>query len=135
MGFKPSNHQPDFSKLLGFLNDSKLIQTNPALFQTIQEIIRRIQQADNIFKDELADILDALKASFLTATPESGRLPNSRELVAGLGITFDDTQPHKRIINADASGGYWTPLTDGNVDETDLIFADGEAIAVNVPIP
>lgn len=30
--------------------------------------------------------------------------------------------------------GYWTPLTDGNVNETDLIFANGEAIAVFVPV-
>lgn len=30
--------------------------------------------------------------------------------------------------------GYWAPLTDGNVDETDLIFANGEAIMVFVPV-
>lgn len=29
--------------------------------------------------------------------------------------------------------GYWAPLTDGDVNETDLIFASGEAVMVFVP--
>ena len=33
------------------------------------------------------------------------------------------------------SKGYWSPLTDGDVDETELIFADGDAIMVWVPTP
>ncbi len=31
--------------------------------------------------------------------------------------------------------GYWSPLTDGEVDQTELIFADGEAIMMWVPTP
>lgn len=33
------------------------------------------------------------------------------------------------------SKGYWSPLTDGDPDETELIFADGDAIMVWVPTP
>jgi hypothetical protein len=35
----------------------------------------------------------------------------------------------------DTGHGYWTVLTDGDPDETDLIFANGEAIALFVPLP
>lgn len=40
------------------------------------------------------------------------------------------------IINSTlyTKDGYWAPLTDGNVDETDLIFASGEAVMVFVPV-
>ena len=31
--------------------------------------------------------------------------------------------------------GYWTLLTDGNIDETDFIFAGGEPISVFIPTP
>ncbi len=30
--------------------------------------------------------------------------------------------------------GYWTPLTDGDLDETDLIFSNGDAIMVFIPV-
>lgn len=32
------------------------------------------------------------------------------------------------------ASGYWTPLTDGDPDETELIFADGSCIMVFVPV-
>ncbi len=41
------------------------------------------------------------------------------------GVIFSGTTP---------SLGYWVPLTDGDVDETDLIFALGQPIMVFVPI-
>lgn len=34
-----------------------------------------------------------------------------------------------------SSSGYWAPLTDGNIIETDLVFANGDAIMVFVPTP
>ena len=36
---------------------------------------------------------------------------------------------------ASSAFGYWSPLTDGNVDETDLIFASGEPIMTFIPAP
>lgn len=34
-----------------------------------------------------------------------------------------------------STSGYWAPLTDGNIIETDLVFANGDAIMVFVPTP
>jgi len=52
----------------------------------------------------------------------------------GAGVTMTGT-----VLSASGGGGstdgYWTPLTDGDEDETDLIYANGEAIAVWVPTP
>lgn len=44
---------------------------------------------------------------------------------AGLDPTWQDS--------AAAAGGYFEPLTDGDVDETELIFADGDVIMVEIP--
>lgn len=60
--------------------------------------------------------------------------------VAGQVLTHNG--PGNPPTWADAAGGgethedgYWSPLTDGDEDETELIFADGEAIMVWVPTP
>ena len=44
-------------------------------------------------------------ATYLTVTDETGDLPESRQLVAGENVTFDDTTPGQLIVNADAGGG------------------------------
>lgn len=35
--------------------------------------------------------------------------------------------------NFDENSGYWTLLTDGDLDETDFIFANGEPISLFIP--
>lgn len=50
-----------------------------------------------------------------------------------------DPEPTIIMINNPSSSspavsGYWTLLTDGDVDETDFIFAGGDAISIFVPI-
>lgn len=67
---------------------------------------------------------------YLTHSDETADLPNSRRLVAGTAISFDDSVAGQRIINADA--GLWEPLTDGDEDQPELIFAGGDVIMVNV---
>jgi Leucine-rich repeat (LRR) protein len=138
MGFKPERVQPDFSDLITSLNNSRnQIKDNP-LYQTIFLLLQRITTSrNNIVKqiedaDELVGNLQT--ASYLTVNNESATLINSRRLLAGVGITFDDTVVNQRTISSNAGSGYWTPLTDGNVDETNLIFVNGESIAVFVPV-
>lgn len=54
---------------------------------------------------EQADALYVSKsATLLTSTNQTAELPNSRELLAGTGVTFDDTTPGERTINASAAG-------------------------------
>ena len=48
-------------------------------------------------------------ASFLTEADETTDYPNSRQMLAGTNITFDDTTPGERTINASSGGGGgWT---------------------------
>jgi len=146
-----------FADLLNPLMRDGLQQKNPILFQVLSEIIKRSNEVNQTTTVELADIIGRLTLidnsivglsgivelladlGILTSEPLIGvdldNFPNFRELIAGTGITFDDTIINERTINASATGsGYWTPLTDGDLDETDLIFASGEAIAVFVPV-
>ena len=82
--------------------------------------------------DVLLDFI--INATILTATDESADFPNSRQLLAGTNITFDDTVPNERTINASGGSGMeWYPLTNGDVDNPEIIFANGEVIMVNVP--
>lgn len=48
---------------------------------------------------------DVSAATFLTTADEHATLPNSRELLAGTNVTFDDTVAHQRTINATGGGG------------------------------
>jgi len=140
MAFKDPEEQPDFANLYGILANTRLQKTNNALYETIFLLIgKAIQSRDLIVKAAEAEtgVVQGIAIStFLTAADESTILVNSRQLLAGSGVTFDDSIPNRRTVNATAvgTGGYWTPLTDGNVDETNLIFANGEAIAVFVPV-
>lgn len=87
---------------------------------------------DSVAGERTIDV--PLNQVFLTGANEVATLPNSRRLLAGTGITFDDTVANQRTINSSALPGYWTLLTDGDVDETDFIFASGDAISVFVPL-
>lgn len=133
--------QPDFAHLFGLLASSKTQQSNNALYETIFLLIRSTEQArdalvvnDNDSGNTLSQLLGV---TYLTVDDETSLLINSRRLLAGTNVTFNDAIAGQRTINVSASAiagkGYWTPLTDGDPDETDLIFANGEAIAVFVP--
>lgn len=146
-----------FADLLDPLMREGLQQKQPVLFQVLSEIIKRSNEVNQDSTIQLADIIGRLTLidnsivsidgilslltdlGIVTSEPIIGvdldNFPNFRELLPGTGITFDDTVDNERTINASATGGgYWTPLTDGDLDETDLIFASGEAIAVFVPV-
>lgn len=57
-----------------------------------------------------------------------------QEITLGTGLSMAGT-----VLSATGGGGmdagYWAPLTDGDLVETDLIFASGEAVMVWVPTP
>jgi hypothetical protein len=139
MGFKPKPVQPDFSSLITSLDNSKTQVSNYSLYQTIFFLITNTSRARDLIIDDIETINETiseiLAASFLTINDETNDFPNSRQLLAGLGITFDDTVAGKRTINATGGAGnyYDSPLTDGDPDETDLIFADGDPIICQIP--
>lgn len=92
---------------------------------------------DSVFGERTVDVDLAfiLDATFLTTADETADFPNSVQLLAGSGITFDDTVPNERTINATtpASGTQWTVLTNGNVDNPELVFLNGDVIMVHTP--
>lgn len=140
MPFKPPKKQPQFADLKGILAQSK--ETENPTYQVIQELIERltqfravtIEQIENVaIPDNILQNVATKFATYHTKENEVGVLPNSWRLLAGEGIVFDDSVIHERTISAPALF-YDAPLTDGHPDETDLIFAAGECIIVQVPV-
>lgn len=138
MAFKSKPQQPDFSSLFTSLSNSKTQIQNYSLYQTIFFLITNTSKVRDLFvvaidalNEQLSEIL---AASFLTVNDETTDFPNSRQLLAGTGVAFDDTVAGRRTINVISSGAYYdSPLTDGNFDEIDLIFGNGDPIICQVP--
>lgn len=123
----------DPTRLYSALLNSGLQNKDPALYQVIYQLIGAISKLKLETLGSSSSSSSSIRNStYITGNNETGSLPNSRQLLAGLGISFDDTVVGRRTINS-SGGSYWAPLTDGDLDETDLIFADGECIMVNVP--
>lgn len=140
MPFKPPKKQPQFADLKGILAQTK--ETENPLYQTIQVLIERLVQFRAVTIEQIEDVtipenilqnVATKFATYHTKEDEVAVLPNSWQLLAGPGIVFDDSVPNKRTISAPALY-YDAPLTDGDPDETDLIFAAGECIIVQVPV-
>lgn len=111
--------QPDFSRLLISLNQAQLEKKNPALFQVLNELIGRTAQSRNLIiididdlEEEIKKIKEKLNAQFLTWDDNVDLLPNSRNLLAGIGITFDDTVDGVRTISSSGGGGF-IPMATG----------------------
>lgn len=77
--------------------------------------------------------VDLTSFDFLTHSDESATLINSRQLLAGTGVTFDDTIANARTINSSGMDRQWSVLTDGDILETELIFAGGEVVMTSIP--
>ena len=147
MAFRKPKQQPEFADLKGILAQTK--QAENPLYQTLQVLIERLTQFKIVTLEQVADINNSVnnaqttlnivadkKATYITEIDESLKLPNSRRIIAGTGITLDYSVPNQLTISSTGSSGnyYDAPLTDGNIDETDFIFALGECIIVQVPV-
>ncbi len=127
----------NFASLKSVLQSTGLQQRDNGLFQVINQLIGLLSQLQSTNNADIASAA-ASGASpsldYLTWTDESIGLVNSRQLMAGTGVTFDDTVAHKRTINVPSTAYYYAPLTDGDLVETDLIFASGDCIMVQIPL-
>jgi hypothetical protein len=125
----------NIDRLVSQLNTSGLQQQNPALYQVIQQLIALGQQlitqsnSSAGSSSSQAIINSILAANFLMSTDESIIFPNSRNLLAGQNIAFDDSTPNERTI----STGNWSVLTNGDPVTPELIFAGGDVIMVYTP--
>lgn len=116
------------------LNTGLQTKDNP-LYQVIYNLIGLVinLKSDNTAGRPPSSASALKNLTFVTIDNETATLPNSRQLMAGTNITFDDSISGRRTINSSGVSGYWAPLTDGDLDETDLIFAGGECVMVHVP--
>lgn len=117
----------DLSRLKSNLANGKMRETDFPTYQVINALIdqvTRLQKAlDLRITEETSGIRDL---NYLTHSDESGSLTNSKELLAGAHIAFDDSVINERTI----SGSEWDVLTDGDLIEPEVIFAGGEVIMV-----
>ena len=124
------------SRLRTQLVTSGLQKRDNPLFQVINQLIGLLQDVGNNAQTAINNIDTGLAdADFITWSDESTLLPNSRELLAGTNITFDDSIANERTINASGSGGFveWSVLTNGNVINPELVFASGDVIMTHIP--
>ena len=114
----------DLSRLFTVLNATKLNQENPALYQLLFQLI----QMDLGNTNEFARLLGVSSSSgggggggsfapttatYLTVSNELAVLPNSRRVLAGTGITFDDSVGGVRTINGSAISEDYVVMSDG----------------------
>lgn len=127
---------PNFARLKAQLQTSDLAKTNITLFQIINQLIDAMTQ----FQGATTEVTNIISGSvganagldYLTFSDMSADLINSRQLLAGSGISFDDTVANERTISS-ASGRMWDVLTDGDETEPELIFAGGHVIMGHTP--
>ncbi len=130
----PPSLRSNIDRLVSQLNTSGIQQQNPALYQIINTLIQTAQQIISVVAvggsgggGNLQPIINTiLAANFLMSTDESPNFPNSRELIEGQNILFDDTNPNQRIVNT----GNWSVLTNGDPVTPELIFAGGDVIMI-----
>lgn len=138
MAFKPPPVSPDFSSLVTLLDNSKTQVQNYSLYQTIFFLIKNTSKARDLLVDSIDTINEQISqifaTSFLTEFDETDAFANSRQLLAGTGILFDDTVAGIRTVSSSTGNNYYdSPLSDGDEDEADLIFADGSPIICQLP--
>lgn len=123
------------SRLRTQLVTSGLQKRDNPLFQVINQLIGLLQDVGNNAQTAINNIDTGLAdADFITWTDESTLLPNSRNLLAGTGITFDDSIANERTINSSAGvATEWSVLTNGEVTNPELVFAGGDVVMLHIP--
>ena len=120
MPFTPDPSFPNFLKLRAVLVNSRIQVTNKALYQVINQILEGSSQLVDTINNRLQQLIATTGApgtglanqNYLTHQDDSVILPNSRQLLAGTGITFDDTAANQRTINSTAVDDY-VVMSDG----------------------
>jgi len=130
--------QPNLSRLKSQLGAAKVREQDTPLYQVIIQLIDAVRQLQLATTESIGGVsggvINLSNLDLLTHSDESIELPNSRQLIAGTNITFDDTVINQRILNVpDAVDREWSVLSDGDLDEPELVFANGEVIMTHIP--
>lgn len=152
MAWKGRDQNPlqNFSDLLNSLNNSKLSQSNNALWQTIYGLITRMQGvkdttviklkevADQIFDigNTIFNITANLKdATFWTKNNETLNFPSSLEVIAGTGITLDYSVANQVTVNSTGGGSGVLPMVNGDEPPQLMSNGAGDLIVISYDLP
>lgn len=127
-------------RLKAQLLTSGLSQKDQTLFQIINQLIDSLGATAtevNVTAGSITPAGAPKAATYLTSGVEVASLPNSRQLLAGTNVTFDDTVANERTINVatppPATYYDWSVLTNGDPVTPELIFAGGDVIMIRIP--
>lgn len=122
MAFKPNRQPgpPDLDKLKSSLAETQLQTKNNALWQVVKGLIDGVQQGATYNKTEFNKLVEQINSinnsiniiigtliqnsNFITWSDETLNLPNSRNLLAGSNVSFDDAVAGERTINVTSGG-------------------------------
>lgn len=119
----------DPSRLYTLLLNTGLQSKDNPTYQVIYQLI-----------GQLARLTTAANTSSGSSSSSSQIINNELRMLGFDGLDGDngiDGFPGLQGIQGPAGSiinGYWTLLTDGNIDETDFIFANGDPISLFVPV-
>lgn len=113
---------------------SALQKRDNPLYQVIVQLIGYLRDIGASNQAQITTVESGLKnATYVTHTNQLATLPNSRVAVAGSNISLDIATPGQLIINSTGgSAADISVLTNGDVDNPELIFADGDVIMVDL---
>jgi hypothetical protein len=105
--------QPEFSRLMSLLNNTRVQTQNPALWQFLRQFVESTKQFQGVTNKDVEDLSEDLsgineilekiiESTILTVEDETEAFTASRRLVAGINVTFDDSVAGIRTINATA---------------------------------
>ena len=149
MAWKGKDKTPGkFSDLLKPLMNANIQQSNNPLFQVLSQIIQRSNDEGVTVNQTIRETVGAISSigdtviiirgnidnfgtrAFLLAEPvpvdpsiNTLVLPNARELLAGTGVTFDDTVPNERTI--DVTAGTGDVVGPSGATDGDIVLFDG----------
>jgi hypothetical protein len=105
MPFRPEPAQPNLNYLKSTLLKSGLQNKNNALYQVVDQLIDVVRQFQSITVNDISSLSPLPDLTYLTDTNESASLPNSRQLLAGANIAFDDSVANQKTVKtADVAG-------------------------------
>lgn len=149
------------ARLKAQLLTSGLSRTDRPLCQVIEQLIDSLQSITNELIN--SGVIGGGSSgginsgTIITVDDETTIFPNSRQLLAGSGIQFNDAQDGRRFISSvypfvmdgedgiDGMDGYsgstnsatvdkeWSVLTNGSVDFPELIFVGGDVVMLHTP--
>lgn len=126
-------------RLKTVLLDSGLQQKNQPLWQVINTLIDYLRQLQIFVSGSASGSSSGgggsslADQSFVTVNNDTVVLPNSRQIIAGTDIAFDTSIAGQIILNVTVTSPEWDVLTDGDLINPEIIFADGQVIMVQTP--